>query len=897
MTFRRYCFWFTCCFLLCALLVFAPYYLSGKTLIQDGDGIRQHFRTLLFYSDYLQNTIKGLLHGEIVSPQWCRNLGDGADILLTLHYYGIGEPLTFLSVLVPNAWMATFYSFAIVLRIYLAGIFFSLLCFETTDAKWHAVLIGALFYSYSAWFFTLGLKHPFFLLPLIYTPLIIWTVERIIRGKSALLFSLSVFLTAVSNIYFLYMIAIACVIYFVVRLFFLGATRRKKAQIFVKVLLYGILGLAMASMILLPMLRYLLLNNRLGVQYGTHVLFPREYYLDLVRSLLSTSGALDLHMKLTGSILLSVIALFCIRFQEKKALKVYVAIACIFLILPACSSALNGFSYVSNRWSWMLSLLFCYTFVAVWNHIIEMQTDELRRVIGGGIFLAFLILATCVISRGGIISMEVQTEIVLLVLTVCFLWLVQHRDLRWRTSCWTAICIIGLVDTLYWNVTASDCLRYNAALTGRVIEDSVWNNEYEVVKEVAMQDGVGNAYRTIGAKHGNLNGGLNAGISVAESYWSITNPYITGMRSALEILGNYSYQYRGYNNSASLTALSNVVYYLRGKEADFIPTFGFEFVRTDTYGDEDDLSYYSLFRNMNAMLPVYAYDSVITEAEAERFDPVQRRDLLLQSAIIEDAKPVVLNWNGQMPQTESIPHTIEVDDAIRMSDNSFTVAEKDTSIRLRFEPISGSEVYARITGLYADTSKDEEGYWDTGCDIEMESSAGDDEMLHYKSKDSTDYSGQHDFTICFGCEEKPVDSITIRFAETGEYRYDTLTVMSQPMDTFDEKIRILRGHAVIENLEISDDTISFDVTTEENTLLCSTTPYLEGWEAFIDSEQTDVVRSNYAFVGCECPSGRHHVVFRYHRKLQSVGWILSVIAFAILASKVASSERRGCSVL
>ena len=66
---------------------------------------------------------------------WDMNIGYGSDILTTLHYYVIGDPLTLLSVFVPADKTEVLYEVLIFLRIYLAGISFSVFCFYHKNPK------------------------------------------------------------------------------------------------------------------------------------------------------------------------------------------------------------------------------------------------------------------------------------------------------------------------------------------------------------------------------------------------------------------------------------------------------------------------------------------------------------------------------------------------------------------------------------------------------------------------------------------------------------------------------------------------------------------------------------------------------------------------------------------
>ena len=90
----------------------------------------------------------------------------------------MGDPLNLLSVAVPTRYMAYFYSFLVVLRLYLAGLAFSGYCFYMGRKKNLAVLTGALCYVFCGYALFGAIRHPFFLNPMIYFPLILTGVEK-----------------------------------------------------------------------------------------------------------------------------------------------------------------------------------------------------------------------------------------------------------------------------------------------------------------------------------------------------------------------------------------------------------------------------------------------------------------------------------------------------------------------------------------------------------------------------------------------------------------------------------------------------------------------------------------------------------------------------------------------
>ena len=66
-------------------------------------------------------------------------------------------------------------------------------------------------------FFSFAIRHPFFLNPMIYLPLLLMGVEKIYRKEKPYLFILMVTVAAISNFYFFYMLTVAAVVYALIR--------------------------------------------------------------------------------------------------------------------------------------------------------------------------------------------------------------------------------------------------------------------------------------------------------------------------------------------------------------------------------------------------------------------------------------------------------------------------------------------------------------------------------------------------------------------------------------------------------------------------------------------------------------------------------------------------------
>ena len=186
---------------LAGLLVYF-YYSQGKALIDyKGDGFRQHYRAVLYTSDLLKNIFSDIfVNHSFAIPQWDFSLGEGYDILQTFHYYGVSDPLISLSALVPDRYVYLFYDFAALFRMYLSGLAFAGLCFYTGRKEVISLLCGSLIYSFCGYPLVAATGHTFFLSAMIWLPMIIKGVEKILNDDSPAYLSVSVCLSALSNV-------------------------------------------------------------------------------------------------------------------------------------------------------------------------------------------------------------------------------------------------------------------------------------------------------------------------------------------------------------------------------------------------------------------------------------------------------------------------------------------------------------------------------------------------------------------------------------------------------------------------------------------------------------------------------------------------------------------------
>ena len=391
---RKYCYGiYTLMFLLMCIAAFLPFFTEGKSFVWGAgveDGLSQHFSALAYYGEALREFFRNLLAGHPKLVMWDMSLGYGADILSTLNYYAIGDPLNLLYGFVSPKNTETMYDFMILLRMYLAGVTFIMYA-RKMKKRSYGTVIGALVYVFSGFCFRLGLRHPFFINPMIYFPLLCLGIEKIYQRERPYVFIFAVCVSAMSNYYFLYMLTIFAVIYAWIR-FYKYTEENKIKNFFLTILKFGmyyILGIAMAAVILLPSVIGFLGNGRYGngVDWKSLIVYPGKYYLLFIENFIGYgnmgSNTNVGYLPIVGIVVL--FTLFSQRMKHKKYRAAFIA-SIIALIFPIFGYAFNGFSYANNRWAFALSFIVALLTAEMYPRLFVMSKRQ-QIGIGAGIII------------------------------------------------------------------------------------------------------------------------------------------------------------------------------------------------------------------------------------------------------------------------------------------------------------------------------------------------------------------------------------------------------------------------------------------------------------------------------------------------------------------------------
>ena len=282
-SFLSYLILFSFLFLITIILFFSSFFIHHKSMIWTGstkDGLVQHYNALMYFGRYLRSILYNLfINHQLSIPMWDFSIGYGGDILASLHYYVIGDPLNLLSVFVSSKYTEYLYMFLIIFRLYLSGVSFSYYCFQwQKDTK--SLLVGAFTYVFCGYVIFASVRHPYFINPMIYLPLLLLGSEKILHNQSSKLFIIILAISAISNFYFLYMLCLMVFIYVLIR--FISLYRLKIKFIihyFFKFLISAIVGLCIAAVILMPVIAFFFQTARSEYKIAFDPIYSLNYYL------------------------------------------------------------------------------------------------------------------------------------------------------------------------------------------------------------------------------------------------------------------------------------------------------------------------------------------------------------------------------------------------------------------------------------------------------------------------------------------------------------------------------------------------------------------------------------------------------------------------------------------
>lgn len=882
---RKYCYGvYTLMFLLMCIVAFLPFFTEGKSFVWGAgveDGLSQHFSALAYYGEALREFFRNLLAGHPKLVMWDMSLGYGADILSTLNYYAIGDPLNLLYGFVSPKNTETMYDFMIVLRMYLAGITFIMYA-RKMKKRSYGTVIGALVYVFSGFCFRLGLRHPFFINPMIYFPVLCLGIEKIYQRERPYVFIFAVCVSAMSNYYFLYMLTIFAVIYAWIR-FYKYTEENKMKNFFLTILKFGMyytLGIAMAAVILLPSVIGFLGNGRYGkgADWKSLIVYPGKYYLLFIENFIGYgnmgSNTNAGYLPIVGIVVL--FTLFSQRMKHKKYRVAFIA-SIIALILPIFGYAFNGFSYANNRWAFALSFIVALLTAEMYPRLFVMSKRQ-QIGIGAGIII-YTVFCIIVNASGEEILKNKGIMAACGLIAVFYILLLIFQRLGYDTQ--KRIVRVSMAILLLISVGVHGYYRFDPKGYAYTQEFMDQGQAYRTLKEdnIRMLSKVNDpsVYRVHAEGYRYKNYGLINHLNTISGYYSITAKCVTDTIKGYDTLGmQYADKYKGVDQRLGLLSLAGVKYITvahNSQVAKDVSSKGDVPYGVEKLRKKGNIT---LYKNKYALPFAYAYDSYMTEQQYEQLNGIGKEQAMLAQIILDQHpadKEIQHNEQRNAPdiQTISLPETrISSPKGKKYADITVSV-EKDKETYLYFKNLvyhgkkNGDDNFI-LTGR-----KGTKGILVTQNDIQQK--------IHIQSTFNPYYFGRKDYIVKINHQtSKAKEKVRLNFLSPGEYEFDDISLITVPKKDVLARLKERKKNSM-KQIQYEGNHFRGVYHAKKDQILCVTIPYSKGWKATVNGKRAKIYKANGMFMGIVMKKGTQSVKLDYETPGLKIGAWISLVAW------------------
>lgn len=874
----------------CTYLLF---FLKGKSFIWYYDGVKQHFTALIYLGKYYRGIVNNIFQGNFVLPMYDFSIGMGEDIISSLNFYGLGDPLTLLAAFVPASKMELLYDFLVLFRMYLSGLAFSFMC-RTKGKRYSFILFGAVIYAFSGYALHVAVKHPFFIIPMIFLPLAIVGVDRVIEKKRMSLLILVVFFTALNGFYFFYMNTIFLVIYAVVKVICKSRTCKETSlkntikMLFVmgvRCLIAYLIGLAMAAFIFVPTIAAYFGSSRSESSFnpGNLFLYDAKHYNYLFTGLI---GSPRITWDFLGMAAIVVLSLVCAIFSQKKKfkiLKVNIIIWTVLMLIPFGGFMLNGFSYVSGRFMYLVTLVYAVSVVEFLPQVLKLNR---KKMIGYSILLfGYLVAMFFNVDRGSFFGWFGLISLVITLATIVFCSLRKVRML---------VAMSALFVVVSLNLIGNGWLLFADGQQGYLSEFLNRGQAYEMLSqepEGAAPWADTQFYRIDSATKNTQNACMVTDDYGVSSYFSIGNSNRLNYLQEVEDGGVVDSMFKidGLDGRTFLDALASVKYFAApAGDQENIP-YGYKYVRDFKRGGTS----YQLYENTMFLPLGVTFDNYSdVNADYQNLSGLQRQESMLQTVYLSE-KPNKVRKGEEITKSglQEISYTIQNKKHIEIDGDEIVVKKPGASLTIGFNGTEENETYLQL-GKYTITQEDR-----TFCDITAKCQNTKKTIRALTNKWNW-YFGRERYVFSLGRNKAAQSTCKIKFQCKGRFNISELKLYSQNFEEYSKAC--LRCTAeTLQDVRVGTNEITGKVQLSQDKMMLLSIPFSNGWTAYVDGNQTKLYQADTAYMAIELEPGDHELKLVYQTPYIKTGFIISIfgmlafLAYLIISRRMKEDNRHG----
>jgi len=565
--------------------------------------------------------------------------------------------------------------------------------------------------------------------------------------------------------------------------------------------------------------------------------FFRTIGIDIIGSASDYSG--------TGDILIAptfycgLLILFCVPFVFYKlgnTKKIWYSIGLLvslaYVLVVPLRMIMNGFSgdffKLSSLW---IIILLIYMGTIGFENICKADKGIVK-------YIVIVTLAGVVASiRFYYFNQNAYFERILLavgfivLIGILMLMLVKHKNLEpLLKSIIIFVCGAEIILSCYRYVNTEDCITAEyidekKGYSDYTVEALEYINEYE--DEEAFR--IGKTYasylygdslvqRYMGVKSYVGGGGNNEYVN--EFYDIMNMPKRLGQSKYLEEV-NYSNEVSGLLG----------VKYILTKDA-MIPNYGYSLL--ETVGDV------KIYENQYPIPLAYIYNSYISSDEFNDMTISEKREAIFQACVLNDDEMV-----------ENIKE-VSCDRLKRMSLVEKSVEYEWDGKTARFEPNTQEEIIivrvkfdgSHVRNFYTLSYYNKQG---TVTKIQASIPSG-------TSEDYYVISNENIRKLFFDLADSvKIEELEISFVSKQEYEVAYAEMIDKLADTGVKEV----------NVDFDNSLVNVSYETEQEGIMVLPIPYDEGWKAYVDGEEQEIIKANIGFLGVLVEEGVHDVSIKY----------------------------------
>ncbi len=888
---KRYLLYFllyTVMFVITAFFIFLPIMQLKQSLVWKGDAMSQYIPNLYRFLQYVPRIIKSMLHGNFDIPQYDYSSGLGSTVFLS------HDPLYWLFLLLPKKNIDVVYTFMTLFRYYLTGLSFSLMLFYFRRS-FLSSCTASLAYTFSGYAVFAGTRHYSFISTLILLPLMVVAMERLIRHKKWYMFTILVTVSLLCSYYFLYMDTIALGIYFVVRILSEKEYRNFRTFFGRGLIIVGsyLLGVSMGIITLATSFGSYLNSdrssgNKVSALISGFKLYYRQSWLsDMFLSSISYIFTPGSWLKI-GTVPLAIFgAVLLFTKKNRRDIRLLFCLFTSFCFLPVAAFIFGGFSTVTNRWSYIYSVLTCFLIALCLDQMHTLTRKDIYALTGITVYYVLLVYFD---SRMQFTSMYAGAAF--LALTLCLILMENAKGIHIPPH--TGKILVGGITILALIFNGSHLVNQRndegeltIAYTNFDSLEKLSASSLRDLKKLPSYNKSDDFFRSTNIKGSGTsdNSSIIIGHNDISIFSSTLNKSVVDYNRMMGNCGWTLVRITDYNFRTIMNELASVRYIgFTSDKLEGVMPYGYKKI----YTTKDGLP---IYENQFPLPLGYTYDTVIADSAAAAEPVIRRQEETLHAAVIDDdylKDCSNLKQKMEAPlSSHEIPYEIKYD-GIKVEDNRLKVEKPGGSMTFTFKSDPNSETYVVYS---ADIQKINNS---PGENKKVFISQGDD-TYGYTFRTDAYKTGVTDYVFNLGYHKKPIHSCKLTFKSAGSLDFGSVSVYSQPMDQYEEAVSA-RSEDVLNNISIDNNTITGDISLDKDKMLVIGLPYQNGWKAYVDDKEVPIYRANYQYMGLNLTSGSHKIRLHYstpglkYALLITIGGI--AVFFVIIVFNIIRKRRK-----